>query len=117
MPINTPLVHLTTRDAWEEALKTGAYTAPSLKTEGFIHCSLPGQVATVANTWFAGQAGLLLLVIDPTRLKSEVRMEPGTDKPDELFPHIYGLINLEAVIQVINYEPGENGRFVRPEIK
>lgn len=111
-----PILHLTTALAWEAALQAGEYRAPSLENEAFIHCSLPDQIAEVANTWFGGQNDLVLLVLDSTRLRPEVRFEPGTDKPDALFPHVYGPINLDAVIRVLDYKPGQNGRFTRPEI-
>lgn len=110
------ILHLTTAEAWSAAQQAGEYRAPSLETEGFIHCSLPEQIAGVANAWFAGQGGLVLLALDSTRLRPEVRMEPGTDRPEELFPHVYGPINLEAVIQVIEYVPGEDGRFGTPAL-
>ncbi len=110
------IVHLASQAAWKHAIQTGEYRTASLESEGFIHCSLPGQVRSVANTWFAGQTGLVLVVLDPARCRSEVRMEPGSDRPEELFPHLYGPINLEAVLQVIPYEPGPNGRFPLPEI-
>jgi uncharacterized protein (DUF952 family) len=111
-----PLLHLTTASAWELAQQIGEYHAPSLEHEGFIHCSLPEQIADVANAWFAGQNGLVLLVLDLTRLRPEVRFEAGTDRPDMLFPHVYGPINLDAVIRVLEYRPGPDGRFPQAEI-
>jgi uncharacterized protein (DUF952 family) len=68
----------------------------------------------VADTWYTGQRGLVLLEIDPTRLKPEVRWEPGTDKADELFPHIYGPINLDGVTKVLDFEPDPGGHFTLP---
>ena len=68
----------------------------------------------VANTIFANQSGLVILEIDPSMLKSEVRWEAGTDKADELFPHIYGPLNLEAVEHVLDFEPGADGKFHMP---
>lgn len=110
------LLHLTTAEAWQAALQAGEYRAASLDTEGFIHCSLPEQIARVANVWFAGQTGLVLLVLDPARLTPEVRFEPGTDKADELFPHVYGPLNLDAVIQVLDYLPDAHGCFGAPAL-
>ncbi len=63
---------------------------------------------------YAGQPGLVLLVIDPARLTSELRWEPGVDLATELFPHIYGPINLDAVVHVIDFEPGLDGKFHLP---
>ncbi|MBA4380387.1 MAG: DUF952 domain-containing protein, partial [Anaerolinea sp.] len=100
------ILHITSRASWLVAQKTGAYTADTLATEGFIHCSTREQVLRVADAFFAGQRGLVLLVVDPRRLRPEVRWEPGADKPEELFPHVYGAINLEAVVKVLDFEPG-----------
>ncbi len=92
----------------------GAYPAGTLEGQGFVHCSRLGQVLRVADTYYAGQKGLVLLVLDLQRLKPEVRWEPGTDKPDELFPHVYGPINLEAVVDVLPFEPEADGHFTLP---
>jgi len=109
--LSEPLLHLTSRTAWLAAQQSGAYVADTLGGEGFIHCSKPDQILRVANTFYSGQSGLVLLVIDPARLRSEVRWEPGTDMAGELFPHIYGPINLDAVLEVLDFQPGADGRF------
>ena len=108
------IYHITSRTSWTDAKKSGAYTADSLATQGFIHCSKADQVVRVANTWYTAQRGLVLLEIDETRLRSEVRWEPGTDKPDELFPHIYGPLNVEAVTRFHVFEPEADGKFILP---
>ena len=108
------IYHITSRTSWTDAKKSGAYAADSLATQGFIHCSKVDQVVRVANTWYTALRGLVLLEIDETRLRSEVRWEPGTDKPDDLFPHIYGPLNVEAVTCVHVFEPGADGKFILP---
>ena len=108
------IFHVTSRTGWAAAQKPGAYTADTLAGEGFIHCSKANQTLRVANNHYHGQHGLVLLVIDPTRLKPEVRWEPGADKADELFPHVYGPINLDAVVNVLDFEPGADGKFQLP---
>jgi uncharacterized protein (DUF952 family) len=118
------ILHLTSRTEWLAAQKTGDYPAPSLESEGFIHCSTEKQIVNVANSFYAGKHGLVLLVIDPSRLKPELRWEPPAhpnpqaDIPptDELFPHIYGPINIDAVIKVIEFEPDHDGKFALPII-
>lgn len=107
------LLHITTRAAWEEALAAGAYTTPTLASEGFIHCSEPRQVARVANERFRGRKGLVLLLIDPARVGPEVRYE-NTEGGEELFPHIYGPLNTDAVARVLPFEPGDDGAFTLP---
>jgi len=111
-----PIVHITHRDDWTIALSSGEYCPVSLSIEGFIHCSKPDQVVRVAGTFYAGQYGLVLLVIDPKRLHAEVRWEPGADGPAELFPHIYGPLNLDAVTQVLDLNPSPDGQYVLPNI-
>jgi uncharacterized protein (DUF952 family) len=113
--VNESILHLTSRVAWSDAQARGEYSADSLAGQGFIHCSRLGQVLRVANYFYAGQHGLVLLVIDPMRLTSELRWEPGTDLATELFPHIYGPINLDAVQQVVDFEPAADGKFNLPK--
>ena len=115
------ILHITTRKAWIEATRTGAYSAPSLETEGFIHGSTLKQLLPVAGKFYRGQAGLVVLEIDPARLSSELKWEPpsgGGPPPGvpegEAFPHVYGPINLDAVIQVLDLEADHNGDFSLP---
>ncbi len=99
------IYHIASRAGWQSAQKSGRYTADSLAAEGFIHCSKAEQVAGVVARFYTGRRGLVLLVIDPQKLSSDLRYEPGSDKPDELFPHLYGPLNLEAVASVLDFEP------------
>jgi len=117
------ILHITTREAWELAQRQGEYTAPSITGEGFIHCSTRTQVVPVANKFYAGQSGLILLVIDPGRLSSDLKWEPPFEglppaevSASDVFPHIYGPVNLDAVIQVIDFSPTPDGRFILPAL-
>ena len=110
------ILHITSKSAWEAAQKNGFYAAPSLESEGFIHCSTPAQVVATAQRFYAGQSGLVLLVIDPARVKAEIKYEAGTDKPDELFPHIYGTLNLNAVTRVPDFASDAAGNWVLPPL-
>lgn len=115
------VIHIASRRLWSEAQAAGQYSAPSLAAEGFIHCSTERQVVAVAHKFYRGQTGLVLLVIDPARLNSTLKWEapaegaPPPGVPDaDLFPHIYGPINLDAVTQVLDFEPASSGEFVLP---
>jgi uncharacterized protein (DUF952 family) len=108
------ILHIARQENWEEAQASGLYRAGTLMTEGFIHCSTPEQVVGVANTWFRGQRGLVLLCIDTEALEAEVRYE-NLESGDELFPHAYGPLNLEAVVRVLDFEPQADGAFALPE--
>jgi len=92
-----PIYHITSVEAWDVASGSGSFTAPSLATEGFIHCSDARQVERSLNKFFHEKNEVLLLRIDPELLTSELRYE-GAD--GDLFPHIYGPINTDAVVSV-----------------
>ena len=102
------IVHICDVTAWEQAQTTGEYRPAFLAVECFIHASLPSQVLSVANHFYAGRQDLLLLWIDPQRLRSELRYEPADG---DLFPHIYGALNLEAVVAVVSFPPDADGIF------
>lgn len=104
----TGILHITTRPDWQAALDAGLYRADSLDSEGFIHCSTAQQIAATANRFYNGQTGLLLLQIDPDKLVPDLRWEPA-DGQD--FPHIYGPLNLDAVVGVEALDPDEDGVF------
>ena len=109
------IFHITGRDDWESAEREGVYRADTLASEGFIHCSRSEQVVRVANTLFRGRAGLVLLEIDTRRVGAEIRYE-NCEGGQEVFPHIYGAIDLGSVARVVAFEPGEDGRFAMPSI-
>lgn len=94
------IYHLTTLSAWEHAQDNGVYEAPSLATEGFIHCSTEEQLEGVMNRHFEQHENLVKLVIDPKRLLHPLRYERSTSMNDA-YPHIHGPLNLEAVTQIV----------------
>ncbi len=98
MPI---IYHVTTATEWNSAKQNGFYESPSLKAEGFIHCSQDDeQVAGVLERYFAGKNDLVKLVIDTDKLTAGYVFEWSPSTQDT-FPHIYGPINVDAVIKVI----------------
>ena len=112
------IYHIAVRADWERALAAGVYTRSSvdktLAEEGFIHASQESQVARTANKYYRDVPGdLVLLVIDPGRLDAEVRYEDvaGADLP---FPHIYGPLNVAAVLAAVPFAPGPDGTFGFP---
>jgi len=111
-----PLLHLIGAAQWRVALDAGSVVDASFVTAGFIHLSAADQVALPAERLFAGREDLLLLVIDPARLRDEVRWEPGVpeDPTSMRFPHLYGPLPVAAVTSVLPYRPGPDGVFVEP---
>jgi len=112
-PAPSVLVHLCSNDEWRSAQESGEHRPRSLDTDGFVHLSTPEQVHLPANRLYAGRTDLVLLRIDPVRLAAPVRWEPGvaTDPEAMLFPHLYGALPVNAVINVTPYPPDEHGRF------
>jgi uncharacterized protein (DUF952 family) len=98
------ILHITTPAAWAEAQAKGSYDADSLATEGFIHCSTADQLEWVLARHFTGRSGLIVLRIDAARVPAEIRhenLEGGT----QLFPHVYGPIPCESVIEIAPVHP------------
>lgn len=109
------IYHIAIGADWAQAQADGAYTRSSvdrtLAEEGFIHASQASQVARTANKFYRDVPGdLLLLTIDVARLRPELRLEdvPGAGQP---FPHIYGPLNLDAVVAAEPFPPGPDGTF------
>jgi uncharacterized protein (DUF952 family) len=111
-PMNT-ILHITQLQAWETAKNLGTYRSNTLDTEGFMHCSTTAQVIGSANRFFKNQTDLVILIIDIDRVQAEIRYEG--EVASNLFPHIYGELNLDAVIQAIDFEAAENGEFRLPD--
>lgn len=105
--------HITTAEACSAAERQGIYRAPSLESEGFIHFSTVEQLLGVVNDFYPGQKNLVLLGIDPALVMAEIRFEDCYDTGQE-FPHMYGEIPVEAVVQVLDFPPGPDGRFELP---
>jgi uncharacterized protein (DUF952 family) len=106
------ILHITQREQWESAKNLGTYRGNTLDTEGFIHCSTLAQVIGSANRFFVGLTDLVILEIEIDRVTPEVRYE-GTDK-NNLFPHIYGELNTDAVIRSIDLDVDAEGLFILP---
>jgi uncharacterized protein (DUF952 family) len=117
------IFHITSRTAWRGALATGDYRTEDFASEGFIHCSTLAQVLPVAEKFFKGQRELVILLIEPTLLSSTLKWEPpsgGTPPPGvpagDTFPHVYGPIDLDAVVKVLDLETNSNGVFTLPAL-
>ena len=105
------LVHLCGVEEWSRARSLGGLHPDTGGRGPFIHLSTPQQVHLPANRLYRGRGDLVLLHIDPARLDSPVRWEPGvaTDPQSMLFPHLYGPLPVRAVIRVTPYPPGPDG--------
>lgn len=108
------ILHICTKNTWEEAKKIKLYEGDTLKTQGFIHCSKAEQVIEVANYLFKGRSDLILLVIAEKSVQAEIKYEDAGD--GDLYPHIYGPLNIDAVIHVVDFPSNEDGDFELPKL-
>jgi len=108
------LFHIIGEAEWARAEARGHYGPDSLTVEGFIHLSERGQILRPANLLYSGRGDLKLLVIDRSILRADVVYEPGSHGEDEVFPHLYGQLNLDAVVRTVDFPCEADGRFVLP---
>ena len=93
------IYHVTTLTEWEQAKAKNEYTPINYEKDGFIHCSIEKQIPGVLDRFYKGQKGLVKLKIDKEKVQRPVLFELAHDL-NELFPHIYGPLNLDSVVNV-----------------
>jgi uncharacterized protein (DUF952 family) len=109
------IYHIFRREEWEAARRAGAYHGSSQdKADGFIHFSSGAQVKESAAKHRAGQSGLVLLAVDADRLGPALKWEPS--RGGALFPHLYGVLTLDAVLWAKPLPLGGDGRHMFPEL-
>src|ERR1700733_3129782 len=101
--------------AWREAERQGVFRgSPVDVSDGYIHFSTASQVEETARKHFAGQTGLFLVAIDADVLGDALRWEPSRN--DELFPHLYGDLDLGAVTAILDLRARSDGTHDIPEL-
>lgn len=112
----SPIYKICPASAWREAERQGFYRGSRDDArDGFIHFSTAAQVAGTAQKHFSGQSGLFLIEIDTEALGKALRWEPSRN--DELFPHLYGELDLGAVRRVLTMHARADGTHDIPELK
>jgi uncharacterized protein (DUF952 family) len=92
------IYHVVLSDVWANFKDKDFYRAESLESEGFIHCSFDFQLDAVLQRYYSNAGKVLILTIDTVELTSKMIEEPSTN--NEIYPHIYGEINLGAIVNV-----------------
>jgi uncharacterized protein (DUF952 family) len=113
------MIYIITKEAdWKAAKPTGFFETASLKDEKqrFIHASNEDQVVRSANKHYKGQSGLVLLEVDPGKVKVGVKYE-NTSSGTDLYPHIYGALNTDAVTTIYPFPSKPDGTFELPKLK
>lgn len=99
------IFHIATANDWAAAQESGEYTTStfgrSLAEEGFIHAAFQEQWPVVKRRYYAEvYAPLVLLEIETDRLTSVLIEEQPAPGVEEIYPHIYGPLNVDAVVGV-----------------
>src|SRR3954470_6455654 len=94
--------------AWREAERQGVFRGSADDhRDGFIHFSTAAQVAETARRHYFGQTGLFLIAVDADALGEALRWEPSRN--EELFPHLYGELDLGAVTAILDLRARSDG--------
>jgi uncharacterized protein (DUF952 family) len=108
------IYHIAYPEDWRRAQNDGDYRISTrgmtLEQQGYIHASTASQVTPVANTFYAQDPDPIVLYIDEERVKPKIVYEavPGSEEP---FPHIYGPLNVDAVVDVRPLRRSADGHF------
>lgn len=96
--MTSPTYHLTPAAWWNEADPQAPLGAPSLATEGFIHCTTGAaeMVATANRQYRDDPRDFVVLTLDLDRLTSPWRVED----PARIYPHVFGPIDRAAIVDV-----------------
>ncbi len=105
------ILHICQKKDWEQAQAAGEYTPPSILSEGFIHFSRTEQVAKVLNAFYRDLPDLILLHTNTDNIVPELKWE---DTDGDVFPHVYGPLNLDAVFRIEELKPLESGLYKYP---
>ena len=102
--------------AWREAERAGVYRGSADDArDGYIHLSTGSQLAETLRKHYFGQTGLFLIAVDADALGEVLRWEKSRN--DELFPHLYGELDLGAVTDVLELRVRSDGGHELPELK
>jgi uncharacterized protein (DUF952 family) len=102
--------------AWREAERQGVFRGSAADvSDGFIHFSTASQVEETARKHFAGQTGLFLIAVDADALGDALRWERSRN--DDLFPHLYGELDLGAVRGIYTMRARSDGSHDIPEFE
>ena len=109
----TVLYKICPQALWRQAERAGVFRGSEVdRRDGFIHFSTAAKVAGTAAKHFAGQGDLLLVRVDGAKLGSRLRWEPS--RGGVLFPHLYGDLDLTAVLKVEPLPLGPDGQHIFP---
>lgn len=106
------ILHCMDKCIWEERKDKVTWGKRNIEADGFIHCSEPEFFWRLVPYFEGMKKKLVILCIDEKKLVSEVRYETGDDS-GICYPHVYGMINNDAVITVLPFLTDEKGTYIK----
>ena len=102
--------HLTPAEWWAAADPASPLGAPSLASEGFIHCTDGAEemVATANRHYAEDPRDFVVLTIDLKRVTSAWTV----DDPGRIYPHVHGPIDRAAIVKVVPAPRDGSGAFL-----
>ncbi len=108
------MFHIATPADADRLMAEGVLEPPSLAAEGFVHCSTEAQVVATTDRWFAPDAELVLLELDPERLGGAELRWPEV-YPGQRFPHVHGPLRADAVVARLPWGPADREAWRKAE--
>ncbi len=96
------IYHIIPELEWDAVCDNQVYEPDTLASEGFIHFSYKDQVCETAARFYTGRTDLLALKVDSSIVDAELQIDPVPGDGD--FPHLYGPLNLNAVVNVLKLQ-------------
>ena len=110
------IYHLSPIDEYQSIPLDQLYRPSAFTRDGFIHCTRGvEQLVIVANRYFQNDPRpLVVMMIDESRVAAEIKYEPGQEDGVS-YPHIYGPLNRDAIVTVLNMVHLPDGSFQFPD--
>eukprot|EP01119_Soliformovum_irregulare_P009144 TRINITY_DN22303_c0_g1_i1.p1 TRINITY_DN22303_c0_g1~~TRINITY_DN22303_c0_g1_i1.p1 ORF type:complete len:124 (-),score=21.96 TRINITY_DN22303_c0_g1_i1:70-441(-) len=115
-PKDAIVYRLAVRSDWEEAQKIGKYIGTQVDFDsGFLHLSTAATCRKTGQLYYKDVDNVVLLAVELSKVKDRVQWDPAKGRDNVLFPHIYGVLNTDAIINVYPLSRDAQGEFVYPE--
>ncbi|MDN3955844.1 DUF952 domain-containing protein [Sporolactobacillus laevolacticus] len=108
------ILHCLKQNSWEKAKNSLYYGKEQIEADGFIHCSSIENFWRVAPNFKNIKEQMLLLCIDTNKVESQIKWGDD-DNCGREYPHIYGELNTDAIVNVVPFLRDEQGNFVLNE--
>jgi uncharacterized protein (DUF952 family) len=92
------IYHVATSQDWKKYYDDLVYAPAAFEREGFIHLCQMDQLPGVLERYYKSNTNIILLHVNEAKLISPLKHEPSTN--GELFPHLYGKLNKEAIEKI-----------------